>query len=105
MNCSKKVWDGAYGARRFCARPVKKDGWCGVHHPDVVAARLEKLQKERQERSARREFSYKVESARREYMHDAGAAMAAIIDGYPAETQIQNARRSLAALRALGVGP
>lgn len=39
--CAAAVWAG-YSPHQ-CLRKAKKDGWCGQHHPDAEASRLERV--------------------------------------------------------------
>ena len=51
--CKASVLDyGAYSPRR-CIRRATKDGWCGLHHPDVVSKRREMKLKKYQEKMER----------------------------------------------------
>lgn len=38
--CKHKVWKGWHYYQ--CSKPNKKDGYCGLHHPDAVKARRDK---------------------------------------------------------------
>jgi len=40
FKCRESVWRGYHTTR--CHFNATKDGYCGIHHPDAVAARKEK---------------------------------------------------------------
>jgi len=38
--CKKELWPGWHTYQ--CENKAKRDGWCGIHHPDAVAKRRAK---------------------------------------------------------------
>jgi len=41
VKCQKMLYRGTYHSLP-CKRNVWKDGWCKIHHPETVAARIAK---------------------------------------------------------------
>jgi hypothetical protein len=40
--CQARVYKGAWSHKVQCSLKPKKDGWCTVHHPDYIAAKMAK---------------------------------------------------------------
>jgi len=55
--CKERVGSGTDWRFRRCSKPVWKDGWCVVHHPEKEAERRKKqrVQRDVEERERRRQ--------------------------------------------------
>lgn len=66
--CKGTRWDGWRWIG--CGNPAKRDGYCGIHHPDAAAKRKAKSDAKAAERRAEWDASFK---AKREVMRKAAA--------------------------------
>ena len=67
--CKKMVWHRAAYSPVKCTHNAKRDGYCGIHHPDAVKRRGEKAEARYKAKGEAREAIWK----RQDFNRRAGA--------------------------------
>ena len=103
--CKAMVYSGNSFCERGCYKPAWKDGFCSVHHPDLVAQRRLKREGERFQKwikeSAESMRTVNIAAAKDRIVEAARAVNAAGCSGLEHETKKEAYRALVEALGAL----